>query len=537
MDYFPRRAVGETQTIDDVDVQQRIMANVLGSTSTMQSASNKRTAPEAMPLDYNTLGTFMNHVKESNVEYHLTPTMKKTGIAISTMQETDNKSLKHVSMALAKATKGLLENELTHSTYTPRSKSGEVFNAFAGNTFKKILIDPIRLTFADVITNWGAFYLFNVDRIGGIAKASRKFNGNFRADLFNKHGFASVHSSRLLGAMTSEYKDSFSSYISKGAFKNFNQGIGGNIIDFYKKNKIKDATDGMATGYYVISDMPAMQIWSYEFGKSFKKITGEAFDKAASNLFNTASKHEQKLKVRAMRGDMASRLDAFMKSFSFNEARVIADAGASIFGMGTIESKREALRTFLMVSTRSIAYNALSITMASNVMALMEAAGFLSMYEEDEEMWETAVKRGVSSHLLLTVMGNYGMLANLGAAILVESGNQLYHNSNPFREADYDPYKDSLLYVPGGRGAFSKFLGMLGPEGVALGSMYNGVDISTKVLNAYIAGEEITEEMWLQWKSWEVSTDIISQFTGIPLYRGGRIKQKIEKHEYDLYNN
>lgn len=553
--YFPRKGFGKQEKTDGIDVQATIEGNLLGSTSSKQSSSNRRTATKATALDFDTFGIFMNHVKESAIEYNLSEITKKTGMTLSQLRDSDNKSLGHLSSAIEKGIKEVLKAELGSSIYTPNSKVDQGFRYLVRRTFNRMLIDPIRLIMADVPSNYAPFYAAYADKIPAMAKAVKGLNKKYNDVPFINQlftDFGSVHMSRVGGSRSVDYKESETSALSKQKYKQANPGFLDNFMDLAKKNRLTDWSDTAADLYYKIADAPAKQIWALKFNENFKKYAGEEFstdkymndpeykanfetqikkaikdaDKSATTLFNTATKVEQKISVQAGRNDWKTRINSFMRSFTFNENRVFWDSFKSLYGKGTMDFG-EALRTQVIVNTRSIGYAYAVQTMIGTLLQHLAPS-----MEDDEEMYQKAWDRAVAQHGMLTVMGNKGMVYNIAAAYAFEAAHEYIHNQDVeiTGDAKYDPYGDSLLYAPQERGSLVSYMGNLGSEGYALSTLWSAIALTGEIMTKE---EPITEEEFIKLKGIQIYIGLFSQATGMPIDRMGKVIQKAEEREQE----
>lgn len=583
-DYFPRRVYSKDKDfVDGVDLSQN-MAKMVGSQSTKGTASNRRAAKKAQALNFDTMGTFMNHIKEANIEYNVSDAVKSAGMTLSHLGEAQNESLGMLSKALERGIKVMLEAELGHSIYTPTSKISTAYRYLVRRTFNRMLIDPLRLIAADIPSNYVFFYSAYVDKLGAIHKSRKKLSKKYKTGEVHQIGknkgkevelgfkdilfkdYGSTHASRLGGSRSVDYKESESSSLSKGAYKEYEQGITDNLLDLMKKNKVTDASDSMSELYYRIADAPAKQIWSLRFDETFKKLTGKEFstdeyvnnpdyknwydkeiketikvaDKAATVLFNTATKTEQKFNVQAGRGTLKTSINSFMRSFTFNENRVWWDSFNSIIKqggskLGADTSKLsgsmelgEAIRTQIIVNGRSIAYSYAIQTMISAVLQFL-----VPDMDKDEELEERAFKRAVAQHGMLILAGNRGLIFNLGAAITIEGIRKMKHNKDAKDDMTGMTEKysndDSLLYVPRDNQSLEQFVGMGGAEGYALQIIIQGIGIGAKFAEKIYNGEEITEDDVLEWKTYQIGVGMASQLLGLPINRVGRIWQKYKE--------
>ena len=501
-------------------------------------------------LDFNTLGNFNNYFRESTAEYRLTYPKKAVGIILTDLKKSDNRTLVKVAKALEVSLNNLYNVQASRPGIEDR-KRDRIFKSFIRKSFNRMLIDPIRLSF-DTLVNYSTVYLANIDRLPNIIKAGRKFDKEF-IQVLNKN-FTSTQSERLGGARSVDYKEVQTSTVSKSRFKKVNPGLFESLTDLYNKNTITDASDKASDFYYKISDMPAKQLWKMYLMDEFKKNTGEELnadkfkesreyrgkfkieiqksitvaDKMTSNLFNTATRAEQKLHIQAKSQDWLTRFNSFMRSFTFNENQVFWDSLQGMFGRGTIESRTEAARTFAIVNTRSIAYSVAAQTILGAILGFI----FPEDEEEKKERYEKAWNRALAQHGMLIFAGNRGAIFGIVAGMIFEGMNMAYKEG--VKDETYNSFDHSLLFVPPTRTSTSHFIGMLGAEGYALKALYDAgdlmIDLGRQVL---VHGEDITEEDLIDMKVTQITMSLLSQSTGLPIDRLGKLTQKILLEELD----
>lgn len=554
-DYFPRKTYGRSDSfIDGLDMSQRLTA-LLGSTSTKAGASNTRKDKKAKPLDYDTFGTFMNHYKENALEYNVSFDLKKTGIVLSRLQESSNESLQMLAKAIESGTKILIKSEMGQSSFTPKTKTQQIFNFMVRRTFTSLLIDPVRYVY-DSFSTYSTFTAAYADRIanGSLMKAANKYDHDFRNELFSF--FGSTHMSRLAGNRSVDIKESEMSSLNNKSFKQADPSLMDSFIDLMKKNKVADWGDRMGQSYYsgkLGVDAPAKWVWAYEFDKTFKKITGKEFDKGAfsdsdyryentkaikqaiteadkqaSILFNTATRAEQKLSVQAARQDskIAAAINTFMRSFPFNENRAWWDSAKSVagglgIGKGGTMDFESAVRAQIIINSRALLYTFLQ-QMA--MQAILKA--LVPDMEDDEEVLEKAAVRSIAQHGVLLTAGNRGLLANIATAMVINQAHEHIHNSND-PDKKFNIYDDGIVYGPPERGDMGMFLGMGGAQGYTLSNMWDiwksGNDIIGKALDE---DHELTKEDWVDAKVMQVGVSTISQMLNLPIARFGIVGQK-----------
>jgi len=541
--YFPRKT--SSSQIDDLDISQTL-SGVMGSTTTKASASNKRVVNSAQPLDFNTTQIFMSHVFESNVEHQLAETVKNVGVFLSELGKTDNESLGRLVKAVDIGVKGMISSQLDSTAFKVNSRAESAFKFLVRNTFKRMLIDPIRFTY-DFVSNTFLFYAHHPDMIPTFIKSRKVMSQDFVQNTLLKD-FSTVHDSRIGGSRSVDYKEAAVSSINKSRYKQYQPNILDNMLDLFKKNKISDFTDRLSEIYYKVVDAPSRAVWAKEFMENFESISGESFsskkyksdntykkkykssieqainkaDKMTSNYFNTASKAENKLKVQEKRASWVNNLDSFMRSFTFNESQVFWDSLHSIFNKGSM-SRKEGARLFTYLNTRAMGYAFLSQTAVSQMLAMM------GVDEEDEEVMERAMKRSVAQHGMLVVAGNRGNLFNMAAGFIFERFHKMYVESEEGEK--YDPFKDSYLYTPPERGTASQYLGMLGAEGYALRALYDSYSLAEKILTDE---GDLTEEDLVEYKSLQITMSLFSQLTGAPTDKFGKLSQKLLDNIYEV---
>ncbi len=59
--------------------------------------------------------------------------------------------------------------------------------------------------------------------------------------------------------------------------------------------------------------------------------------------------------------------------------------------------------------------------------------------------------------------------------------------------------------------------------------------LSKKILEKVAIGEKIYKEEWVEWKTMKLSISMLSQVTGLPIDRMGRLLQKHMEEEVGIY--
>ena len=503
--YFPR---------DTKSTNAESKAEVYGSfgeftkTGMRATSSHERnifkTAP---PISFDTFGALTNHVREANIEYNVKRQTATIELALNKMINSKNADLRDLGVGLKKSVEALIETEFGKTQTKMNTKARKVWNGIKKNVFSNILVRPDRFI-PDATVQWAGWYATHADKIVDIYRANKVLNKDFRQDfLFND--FASVHASRM-GVGTLDFKESKTGTISKVKYRQFKPTIGEGLVDLFAKNKLTDFRDLLSKKYYQGTDYPAINKWNLEFMDEFKAISGRAFnsetykanklyklenqdaieraifkaDKLTSNQFNTAATQENKLNIQQDTG-ITRELNSFMKSFAYNENRVIWDSIQSIFGNGSMD-RAEAIRTFAFVTARSLGYN---ISMQFMGQGILTAFGF----EEDEDLMEKAIAKATVSHLLLTAVGGRNFAVNIGANVLAHFANK-YYVSEMLNEK-YDEKKHGVTFTPSKRQSVVQFLSLLGTEGIALGGIYEAGELVTELIGKAMNGTLSDDEM------------------------------------------
>ena len=550
--YFPKKNSFVNGNPDDnAEIKARLFG-MTGATSVKADASNERVATGAHPLNFNSTATFMGNVRQSHIEKNLAFPVKQTLMTITNLKKSDNKSLVKVANALEKTVKQLLEVQLGKNPYSYDSKSEQIFNKFTRNTFTRMLIDPIRLSY-DVASNYGTVYAAFADKLPQIRKATKNINNEVN-EMIHKN-ISSTQSERMGGSRSSDYKNAMSSPVTKTSNMKANPSFGEQLVDLYENNKVSDFSEAMGDLYYKYADLPAQHLWKYYMSDNFKKITGKEFDgkkylnyksyreevqedlqkaatsadKQTSNYFNTGSSSEQKLKVQGGKGNLLTRMNNFLRSFTFNENRVFWDSFNGLTGLGntTFDSKREAFRAFAVVNARGITYSYLGQMVGSYVLNLVTGA---EDDEEDEEIInKKALKRSLGQQGMLIAAGNKGMIANFVGNFVVEMINEEVVKAD---KGKYNPYEDNIFYVPNGKSKYTDFLNNLGAEGMAVKSIVDLGGAGYKLVDTFRNEGEITTEDIVRFKTAQYTVSFVSQLTGLPIDRLGRLTQKALQKKY-----
>ena len=536
--YFPRKST-------QVDTNDNVMAMMDsgGGLSVKSSAANARKATKGQALNFDTFGTFIEYVGSSNLDFHLSPELKRMRLINAEMQK-GTKDQATLGDVLLKVTNKMVEAQVKNFNSPVNSQTEKFFNILKRKTFNKVLIDPIKLIGWDIPSTWVPIALSNAYRAGKVAKARKALPKKFRNRLMDELGSVQIE---RVGSRSADIKATSASSISKAKYKKADPRRRENAMDFINKNTLSDLADLASTKYYQLVDFMMGDLWATELYDKFQKLTGKELneknydeyrneyseelreaaataDKAMSNLFNTATTAEQKLDVQLSDSSGWKKIvDTFMKSFAFNENSVMWDSLRSMVGKGNM-SREEAIRTFAIVNARGVAYAYL----AQMAMGLFMSPDMPD--DEVEKLSEKAIERSIWQHGMLYAFGNRGNLFNMMAAFLIEGGRRIYFASEGEK---YNQYEDAVLYAPLSRGKLSNFAGMLGAEGEVIKVTVEVAELAIKMGEKLASGEELTEEDLVDMKVAGLTLNILSQLTGLSTYRFGKVVQKELEKQYN----
>ena len=555
-DYFPRKASFTDNNADEASEIKARLFGMTGATSVKADSSNQRTANKANPLDFNSVANFMTNIRQSNIEKNLAFPVKQTLMTISNLKKSNDKSMITLANALEKTVKNLIEAQLGKNPYSYDSKGEQLFNKFTRNSVTRMLVDPIRLIY-DVIANYPTVYGAFIDKLPAIKKASSNITNEVSSEIYKN--ISSTQSERVGGTASSDYKNAMTTPISKTSNRKAKVSPIEGLVDLYKNNKLSDFSENTGNLYYQIADLPARHLWKYYLSEEFRNITGNEFDgkkylsdknyreevqeslqkaatsadKKTANYFNTGASSEQKLKIQGTKNNFLTRVNNFLRSFTFNENRVFWDSlkGMTGFGNTTFDSKSEAMRAFFVINARGITYSYLGSVIGQYLVDFVTGDD-----EEEKEMIDKkALKRSIGQHAALIALGNKGMIANFIGMFI---GEQINARIVEEEKGKYNPYEDNMFYVPNKKSKYTDFLNNLGAEGAAIKTV---VDFGSVVFNIYEkieSGEEVTKEDLVRYKTARHSVSLVSQATGLPIDRLGRLAQKTldKKYPYEKKN-
>lgn len=555
-DYFPRKASFTDNNADEASEIKARLFGMTGATSVKADSSNQRTANKANPLDFNSVANFMTNIRQSNIEKNLAFPVKQTLMTISNLKKSNDKSMITLANTLEKTVKNLIEAQLGKNPYSYDSKGEQLFNKFTRNSVTRMLVDPVRLIY-DVIANYPTVYGAFIDKLPAIKKASSNITNEVSSEIYKN--ISSTQSERVGGTASSDYKNAMTTPISKTSNRKAKVSPVEALVDLYKNNKLSDFSENAGNLYYQIADLPARHLWKYYLSEEFRNITGNEFDgkkylsdknyreevqeslqkaatsadKKTANYFNTGASSEQKLKIQGTKNNFLTRVNNFLRSFTFNENRVFWDSlkGMTGFGNTTFDSKSEAMRAFFVINARGITYSYLGSVIGQYLVDFVTGDD-----EEEKEMIDKkALKRSIGQHAALIALGNKGMIANFIGMFI---GEQINARLVEEEKGKYNPYEDNMFYVPNKKSKYTDFLNNLGAEGAAIKTV---VDFGSVVFNIYEkieSGEEVTKEDLVRYKTARHSVSLVSQATGLPIDRLGRLAQKAldKKYPYEKKN-
>lgn len=541
--YFPRKsAMNNSKDVDALDMTiQRMTSQV----SMKDSSSNERAATKAEPLDFNTFNNFLRYVKGATLENNVLPELKKVNEMNASLIRMGGQE-KLLGEVLSQTVENTVKAKQFGSSVKD-TKLEKAFKVFQKNTFNKLLIDPFRFT-VDILTNQGLTAFANLYRAGKIKNAVKNIDNDLMKKMAKDLG--SIHYERIanyhavLGDSAIDYRQTALGALAKARYGTTGQTLGGNALELIQKNVLSDFGDIAAIKYYQLVDSIAKPLWATELFENFKKSTGieinasnydmikEEYkkeladalalaDKETSNVFNTVSTSEQKLDLQLRESnDLKKMVDAFMKSFAFNENSTLWDSIISLGSMGkkgnmTVE---QATRNFFILTSRSIAYSFLTQVMLQWVWQLAFDG------EEEEELEEKALERALAQHSSLLLLGNYGNLVNMIGNLLFTAGQEMYTVSEG---EDFNQFEDGLLYSLSDRGKPSSYAKSLGAAGETFSTLVlKPIETATEIGLKWAENGEITKEDLINAKAAGLTLNLISQMTGISTYRLGKIMDK-----------
>ena len=524
-----------------------------GAPSITGNSSNDRTASKATPLNFNTIGNLLNYVKEANIESNLGQNLKEVRMTLSDLKNSDSESLVKLSNALEASVNNVVQYQLQAGTQNYDGKLDRVFNSLQRNTYKRVLVDFIKRLPVDIASNYIPVYMTYADRLPAMYKASNNMNPEVMTKMFEN--ISSTQMDRLLhdgGAHSADYKSADSSNTSQYKYNKSNPSFGETFIDLMNHNKLGDFSEELNKLYYKLADKPAVHLWKLYMADEFKAVTGKEFngeqyvndakyrednnkvlqeiakkaDKMTSNLFNTSSTAERKLKVQAGNKDFLVRMNNFLRSFTNNEFKVFWDSLKGTTGIGetSFDSRAEAARAFAIVNTRGIMYSYLGSILGE---ILVNFAA-----DDDDEINlinKKALEKSIAQHGMLITLGNSSSMTNLTAAFAIELLNR---NIVESKGEKYSPYEDSYLYTPNEKSKIQDALNYLGAEGNATRVLYDTGEASYKVIKKYSENKEITQKDLIDLKAAQISGSFIAQSTGLPTEYLGKLSQKALKKKF-----
>ena len=197
-----------------------------------------------------------------------------------------------------------------------------------------------------------------------------------------------------------------------------------------------------------------------------------------------------------------------------------------MLGQGTMDSKSEAAKLFFIINTRSLLYSMGMQTAIAGITSMVKSA-FDYDDDEDKEILEKAAKRSIAQHIMLIAFGNVGVLGNLLASVFIEEVHESVFNAvKDEGSPKYNSYEDAMVYTIPDRASREKYLSQMGAEGYAIASMYETAMLTKKIVDKYYETGEITKEDLITLKTAQISISFLSQLTGAPIDRTGKIMQK-----------
>lgn len=550
--FFPRRNdIGKGKP----KVDGLINYHSNGAVSITGSSSNDRSAKKANPLNFNTYGAFMNYVREVNLESNLGESIKRVRTTVNMLKASNEKSVVKLAGALEASLDNLMKYQLTRGNSAYEGTLDKLFNVLQRNTYTRVLVDFFKRLPVDIASNYIPVYATYTDRLLDMKRANKNLNSEVLNKMFET--ISSTQLERLVedgSSQSADYKSANSSNMSQAKYDKASPHTGESIVDLMAHNKISDFANLMNKQYYYFADRPATHLWKMFLNDGFKKETGKDIDgqrylndekyrdeandvlkkvvmnadKLTSNLFNTASTAERKLKVQAGANDWKVRINNFLRSFTNNEFKVFWDSLKGMtggkLGETSFENKSDAARAFAIVNVRGIMYSYLGSIVGDMIVNF-------ATDDDDETKFidEKALEKSIAQHGMLIGFGNSSAVTNLAVGFAVELANRAYVNSSGKK---YDPFKDSYLFVPNERSKFKDAFNYLGAEGNAVRALYDVGEVFYKSFNKYQKTGELSTQDLIDFKAAQISMSFISQATGAPLEYLGKLGQKVlsKKH-------
>lgn len=488
---------------------------------------------------------FITYVDEINTVYYMADVANQVKATISTLKKEGNKTSKAVANALMT---DIQENIRTtfHRTASNSSTAQKIAKILLRRVAVKILISATRLL--KDATN----YIVTIPKIPSILSNKESINKIMKSDTFNKliEEFGSTQGNRIfnisLGTMSSDIKELDVSKTLRKGMKGTDVSFGDNLVNLLTNNDLSDIGESMSNMYYKVIDKALPYSYMSDFLDSFKKSTGKDFDidkynndieyqaenemnirralsaadKSTSDLYNTSSAYETKLKGKDRNSfNVFNILSNFMQSFTYNESATLRDSFTSIFGNGTMDRK-QAISTFTTLTVRSIMYSAISDLLFKAIYNIVDD-------DESDDVLE-ALESGVNDTLFLAFFGNLPSYQKAAIGASLNLGYEYYIKE--IKKQPYNKDKDNLVYS-GGFSTTDDALILFGGMGSVIITYKDFIKVNYDIISKYYeTGVPPTLDDLVELKAASLSYDaLLANLFGLPLSKDVKSFEAIYK--------
>lgn len=501
------------------------------------------------------VSNFLNYADEMLTNYHIAPAKKQVDGTLDYIHKTGNLSSQKISEVLKELLDLNLVQTLSRESDVLNPNSRAVWKLLVSNVVKKLLMSVERL--AKDLSNF----------IVATPLAFRSKEQIQKSQEFNKSGAwnkaVKIHGTsqqgRSKGAFSQDFADASLSKAQRGGFKTAKTTIGKGVVGALTNNDLKDFGDFASQKYYEFIDVALSIQQRAKFLSHFKKITGKDFDtdkfmndesygakfhneiarsmsvadKNVSDLYNSVSKLEQKMYLKGEKAtDIKPMLSNFMQSFTFNEQSVIFTAGKSIIGKSSM-SKGEGAAKLAMIVSRMYVYDIIG----GMTYRLIKDA----LPDDDEEkkkvlakMYYDSNKTALGNFAMILVAGNLPAWAKSAISSVANEAIEQYRKE-VLKMTKYERGKAGSYFFNQDFERADDVLKNFGASGniiitfIDLGeSLYDHVTTLGKKVKK---GEKITYEDYIKLRSLQHAYNLLSTWTGIPLYKDVNGLQKILERE------
>ena len=563
----------------------RMVEGIIGSDafsrlSTQSGSAKARTGSRVVRFD--AVNAFIDHVRQTAVDYHLTPVVKETFGTLSKLHKQHTTSGNVKAVEFIKGLENTYYNAVSMefaSAFGDTGTTARVINMVMRNSYNSTLASVRRVPAETMSNIMSAMTYDPVSLITGLKYMTGIGGEKYRDFLY---WVGTGHAQRM-GSHTDEYQRLYSSDFEAVA-DNLSPSIGKRSMDWMESNRLARMSKEFNTSLVRMSDnMVTRPYWTGKFHTEFKKRVGQEFsidqfnsdmsyrdryerdirdaalaaDYSTTMLYNSAQSFDRALSTKVNPADrlyVLKMMNNFivgygrreyyntvkaMKSMVYGNRPLSRGQGARL--LGTI-MLRNTVYAMMMDMSRGLITNAVG-SVAFNDQKNDEA------FMADKYLSEENIPMIVGSTVANVASGRLRGAGRMGMAYLFNYGSKLYNEDVLGRE--YKPFEHSLMYTKGNiftdPNNVSNWTGLLGPLSYAANFVYDTGTTSKWMSEnwdsvvADIAEGNLTDDTYTAAATMtDWGLQFFNLFGMVPAYRDFKTaasftERRLKQPEYDIY--